>query len=111
MVRTGVVVLLLLWMMGMSGCATLVATGGASSTPADDGRSAAEMRHDADITNRLNAAFVRDPLVTATDIHVHTYKGTVTLRGHVAGRRVAERAVALARGIPGVRRVLIHLTY
>jgi hyperosmotically inducible protein len=102
--------LLLVLSVWLGGCASLVATGVATPS-VDDGRTRAEMRADADVTNRINDAFVRDASVPAMNIRVFTYRGTVTLSGRVPSRSVVHRALAIVRGTPGVRSVRNRLTY
>ena len=65
---------------------------------------------DASITSAINASYVRDDLISAFDVSVKTYRGTVTLYGSVANREAARRAVELARSATGVRRVVSRLT-
>lgn len=105
-----VCLLCLLIMAGLvHGCASMVvggaATGGHATTTS--GRQATD---DASITSAINSRFVRDELVRAVEIHVVTRQGVVTLTGVVDSPAVSQRAVQLARGIPGVRRVDSRLT-
>lgn len=95
----------LLAALAMAGCASLVASGTAQRPGTDDGRSPAQIDQDVRIANRINAAYVSDPLVPALDIRVTVYKGVVTLRGSMISPQVAARARSLARHTPGVRRV------
>ena len=64
------------------------------STPVDD----------ATITTRVKTAFINDPVVGRPDnkIDVDTFKGTVTLSGHVKNKDEEQKAIALARSIRGV---------
>src|SRR3954468_7040622 len=57
---------------------------------------------DATITTRVKTAFINDPVVGATKIDVDTFKGVVTLSGHVKNKDEEQKAVALARSIRGV---------
>jgi hyperosmotically inducible protein len=57
------------------------------------------------ITTKVKAALVDDPLTKATEINVETFKGVVQLSGFVASQAAADRAVALARGVAGVKSV------
>ncbi|NIP72250.1 MAG: BON domain-containing protein [Gammaproteobacteria bacterium] len=92
--------------LATTGCASLVTSGAAQRPGTDDGRSPAQIDQDVRIANRINAAYVSDPLVPALDIRVTVYKGVVTLRGSMISREVATRALSLARDTPGVRRVV-----
>lgn len=90
----------------ITGCASLVATGVADRSPPDDGRTATEREMDARITNRINAALVADRRIPAMDVRVVSYRGIVTLSGVLPSAALRERAVAIARDTPGVRRVI-----
>jgi hyperosmotically inducible protein len=57
------------------------------------------------ITTKVKAALVEDPLTKATEINVETFKGVVQLSGFVASQAAADRAIALARGVAGVKSV------
>lgn len=96
----------------LAGCASLLATGaapvGQHSTQGD--RSALEYRRDADITSAINSRYVKDDLISAFDVNITTYSGTVTLSGTVRSRQAEQRAVALARSVQGVGRVVSRLT-
>jgi len=92
-----------------AGCATVVLTdmgGGARS----DGRSAAQIARDADIEAAVQARLARDPQLARAAVEVRVRDGVVHLRGRVGSARLRERAVRLARGVPGVRRVLSQLS-
>ncbi|NOY67660.1 MAG: BON domain-containing protein [Gammaproteobacteria bacterium] len=60
---------------------------------------------DADITNRVNSAFVRDSHIPAFDINVKAHNGVVTLSGVVANKKIKNRAVDIAVSVKGVRLV------
>jgi hyperosmotically inducible protein len=95
----------------VSGCASLVVSGQATGSAANDARTPAEQSADADITYRINAAYVDDPVIPAMDIRVSTYRGVVTLRGALAEREAIRRAVALAKSTRGVKRVRADLQF
>lgn len=90
-----------------AGCATAVLTGVVEAPP--DGRTAAAIARDADIEAAVNARLARDPALAASGVAVDVREGVVRLRGRVASARLRDRAVALARGVPGVRRVVADL--
>lgn len=64
------------------------------STPVDD----------ATITTRVKTAIINDPVVSAKEnkVDVDTFKGVVTLSGHVKNKDDEQKAIALARSIRGV---------
>ena len=93
-----------------SGCASLVVgTGGNSS--GNDSRSSHQIHSDAAITNQINRAYVKDKNISAVDIRVSTYGGVVTLKGNVSNRKIKTRALSIAKGIKGVKKVHSLLRY
>lgn len=107
----------LLWLgvgltMLLSGCAAVVVGGAAAGGyyVGQDERSIGRISEDATITSSINAAYVKDDLVSALDINVDTRNGVVTLYGSVSSGRVATRAVQLARSVKGVKQVHSKLT-
>ncbi|OGB19637.1 MAG: hypothetical protein A3E51_00620 [Burkholderiales bacterium RIFCSPHIGHO2_12_FULL_67_38] len=60
---------------------------------------------DAVITSGIKSALVSDPLVKGFDLQVETRKGVVQLSGFVDSRAQIDRALALARAVPGVTEV------
>lgn len=79
------------------------------STPTHE--STGQYVDDATITTKVKAAFVADKTVSAMDIKVVTYKGTVQLSGFAKSQAEINQAVAIARGVKGVQAVKndIHL--
>jgi hyperosmotically inducible protein len=69
------------------------------------GKSIGETIDDATITARVKTALLNDPEVGGLKIDVDTTLGVVTMSGIVKSRAEEQRAVQLARGIPGVREV------
>lgn len=57
------------------------------------------------ITGKVKAALVADPELKATEINVETFKGTVQLSGFVSSPDHISKAIALTRGIQGVKGV------
>jgi osmotically-inducible protein OsmY len=57
---------------------------------------------DATITTRVKTAFLNDPVIGAEKIDVDTFKGVVTLSGHVKNKEQETKALAVARSIKGV---------
>ena len=64
---------------------------------------------DAGISNRLRFEYLRDTGVDAADFNVETVDGVVHLTGLAASRGELDRAIALARSIDGVKRVVSHV--
>lgn len=57
------------------------------------------------VTAKIKAALVEDPLTKPHQIGVETFKGTVQLSGFVESDEARTRALQLARGIDGVKKV------
>jgi hyperosmotically inducible protein len=68
-------------------------------------RSTGQVIDDALITTKVKASFAADPQVSALAINVDTSNGVVTLTGVVDGEPERQRAIQLAQGTEGVRRV------
>ncbi|HET7061030.1 MAG TPA: BON domain-containing protein [Nitrosospira sp.] len=60
---------------------------------------------DAAITTKVKSAFMGDADVKGSDIKVETRKGVVQLSGFVDNQAQMDRAVALAKGVEGVKSV------
>lgn len=84
----------------LGGCASGVLIG-AGEPPAQS----AQTRADRHLAAAVTRALVEDPEVPAMDIEVSAQSGRVTLRGRVPTRAAADRAVAVVRGVKGVREV------
>lgn len=96
------IIFFMMVVMLLHGCATGVAGGYGQGGRDSYGRSYQEARADNRITAAVNSALVRDRSLPAMDIDVQTYDGVVTLSGRVANRNTAQRAVTVARDVPGV---------
>ena len=68
-------------------------------------KSAGATIDDATITTKVKAKFVEDTAVSALNIKVNTYEGTVQLSGFAKSAAEAERAAQLARSVNGVKTV------
>jgi hyperosmotically inducible protein len=68
-------------------------------------QSTGEYLDDSVITTRVKAAFVADSAVSALDIKVTTLNGVVQLSGFANSDLEIDRAVELAKGVPGVKSV------
>ncbi len=64
---------------------------------------------DATISTRVKTALLNDPQVSALKIDVTTSQGVVTLTGTARSQAEADKAVAVARGVPGVKDVKSQL--
>jgi len=69
-----------------------------------------EVITDAWITSRVHSKFVGEDLLKGSDINVDTNDHIVTLRGTVMTQAAKARAVAEAKEVEGVRRVVDQLT-
>ncbi len=92
------------WLMrivvaGLLGAAIAGCAGGPTTS------STGEYIDDSAITTKVKSRFVADPMVSAYDIHVETFRGVVNLSGFVNTEAQKERAVTIARGTAGVREV------
>ena len=58
------------------------------------------------ITSKVKAAFAADPDVKATEVKVETFKGEVQLSGFINSPESARKAVQIAQGVKGVKRVI-----
>ena len=69
------------------------------------GKTVGETIDDATITTRVKTALLNDPQVAGLKIDVDTTNGIVTMSGLVKSRNEEQRAVTIARGVPGVKDV------
>ena len=69
------------------------------------GKSIGETIDDATITTRVKTALLNDAQVAGLKIDVDTTLGVVTMSGVVRSRNEEQRAIQLARGVPGVKDV------
>ena len=76
---------------------------GCASTPTHS--SFGETVDDGVITSKVKAKFVEDPQVSALNIKVETFKGTVQLSGFARTEDERLRAAEVARNVRGVRAV------
>ena len=68
-------------------------------------KSAGQAVDDAAITTKVKAKFVEDKAVSALNIKVNTFQGTVQLSGFAKSAEEAERAGQIARSVSGVKMV------
>lgn len=92
-----------------TGCAPvplIVGSGAAGAYKATiDERSVGGMWSDSAITARVNTQMAKDPVVQARLIDVDTLEGEVMLTGVVKTNEQSGRAAAIAKKVPGVRKV------
>ena len=73
---------------------------GCASTATQEG--AGEYLDDSVITGRVKAEIFNEPSLKSAEINVETFKGVVQLSGFVSSRADINKAVRVARGVPGV---------
>ena len=83
--------------------AALTTLAACTSTPIRE--STGEYVDDAILTARVKSALVAEPGVKATEINVETFKGRVQLSGFVTAQSSIDKAVTIARNVPGVASV------
>lgn len=85
------------------GMASVAFVGGCAPTRTQE--SVGQYTDDATITARVKAALLQESDVKSNEITVETFRGVVQLSGFVDNRDMAQRAVARAEQVPGVRSV------
>ncbi len=93
---------------GLVAIALTAALAACGSTPTKE--STGEYFDDAAITTKVKAAFVDDKVVSASDVSVTTFKGTVQLSGFAKSRAEMDRAVQIASEVEGVKAVRNNIT-
>jgi hyperosmotically inducible periplasmic protein len=83
---------------------------GCKSTPATSANANANAgsevaTDDAALAARVKAAIVADPELRVLPMSVATYRGVVQLSGYVESEGQIQKALAVARGVPGVQSV------
>ena len=101
-------VIFLLSSFWLLGCAAAVLTGSGKGGY-EQGQNQEQIRSDARITSEINIRLVEASHIRATDVRVSTINGNVTLRGKVSNPKLAERIIAIAWGVKGVKRVVSSL--
>lgn len=72
-------------------------------------RSTGQVIDDSTITTKVKSALIADPEVKGTQMQVAVYKGVVQLSGFVDRPADAQRAVAVAQSVGGVKEVQNNL--
>lgn len=83
--------------------AASILAAGCASTPRQE--SFGEGVDDTVITTKVKAMYVEDKTVSALNVNVETFKGTVQLSGFANDQTEINRAVEIARGVKGVSSV------
>jgi len=76
---------------------------GCASTAKQEGTG--EYIDDTVVTAKVKAAIFNEPTLKSAEINVETFKGVVQLSGFVNSREDVNKAVAVAREVPGVTSV------
>ena len=76
---------------------------GCASTAKQEGTG--EYVDDTVITTKVKAAIFNEPTLKSAEINVETFKGVVQLSGFVSSAAAESKAVAVARGVAGVKSV------
>jgi hyperosmotically inducible periplasmic protein len=94
-----------------TGCYAGAAGAGAEAgyVEAREGRSTGQVIDDQLIVTKIKTQLLADPVVSGLDINVDSYAGEVSLKGFVQSGREADRAMAIARSVAGVRDVRSQL--
>jgi len=82
---------------------TLVSVVGCASTSKQEGTG--EYVDDSVITTKVKAAIFNEPTLKSAEINVETFKGVVQLSGFVSSQAAVDKAVAVTRGVSGVKSV------
>ena len=95
----------------LNGC-TAVLVGGAGAggyVAGTDERPLGVISEDISITASVKTTLIKDKQIDAFDINVDTYRGVVTLYGHVKKADQITRVVRLAKSTKGVKKVISKL--
>ena len=76
---------------------------GCASTAKQEGTG--EYVDDTVITGKVKTAIFNEPTLKSAEINVETFKGVVQLSGFVTSQAAENKAVEVARGVPGVKSV------
>jgi hyperosmotically inducible protein len=83
--------------------AALATTVGCASTSTKEGTG--EYVDDTVVTTKVKTAIFNEPTLKSAEINVETFKGVVQLSGFVNSQADVNKAVAVARAVPGVQSV------
>lgn len=91
------------WMTALFAAVMLTSVVGCASTHNKEGTG--EYIDDSLITAKVKAAFVKDKTLSASEINVETFKGTVQLSGFVKDKEDIAHASRVTREVKGVKAV------
>jgi hyperosmotically inducible protein len=90
--------------LSMTVAALLIATSvGCASTARQEGTG--EYVDDTVVTGKIKTAILAEPTLKSAEINVETFKGVVQLSGFVSSQAMEDKAVAVTRGVGGVKSV------
>jgi len=96
--------------MLLQGCAAgLLGNGANKPPPRQQDRSIDQVTQDGNISSAVSAQLRQDRKFNG--VNVSTFRGVVTLHGRVNSRDLIDRAVRIAQGVDGVKRVVSKLGY
>jgi osmotically-inducible protein OsmY len=87
----------------IAGAILLATAFGCASTAKTEGTG--EYVDDTVITTKVKSAIFNEPTLKSAEINVETFKGVVQLSGFVSSASAENTAVAVARGVGGVKSV------
>jgi len=95
----------------LSGCTALLVGGAAVGgyQLGKDEREPSVVASDSAITTKIKSKYVADSIVSAFNVGVRTYEGTVTLTGTVSSYVARDQAVRLAKETKGVALVNMQM--
>ena len=104
--------LLILLTFQLGGCVALVAGGAAAGGYyiGKDPRTVGEIADDAAITAKVKTRLFEAKDIKSLNINVDTFLKKVTLKGQVRSEKEKERAIRIAQGVPGVKKVISRLS-
>lgn len=103
--------ILIVIVFALAGCGWVLIGGGAYEgyKVTTDPRTVGTQIDDALITAKVKAKLIEDPITKARKIDVDTVNGVVTLTGLVESEREINRAIEIAKSVPGVKKVVNNL--
>jgi osmotically-inducible protein OsmY len=87
----------------LAGVLVMATALGCASTAKQEGTG--EYVDDTVITGKVKTAIFNEPTLKSAEINVETFKGVVQLSGFVTSQAAENKAVEVARGVPGVKSV------
>jgi len=91
------------WLTTLVAIAFMALAVGCASTAKTEGTG--EYIDDTVVTAKVKAAIFNEPTLKSAEINVETFKGVVQLSGFVNSREDVNKAVTVARQVPGVTSV------